>query len=37
VVREIVNILWGIQDDATIGMDHEDITTALAIVKAVQD
>jgi streptomycin 6-kinase len=37
VVREVVNILWGIQDDAAIGMDDEEITTALAIAKAVQD
>jgi streptomycin 6-kinase len=37
IVREIVNILWGVQDDATVGIDDEDITTALAIVKAVQD
>jgi streptomycin 6-kinase len=37
VVREIVNVLWGIQDDATIDLDDEEITSALAIVKAVQD
>jgi streptomycin 6-kinase len=37
IVREIVNILWGIQDDAAIDMNDDDITVALAIAKAVQD
>jgi streptomycin 6-kinase len=37
IVREIVNILWGIQDDATIDVGDEDVTVSLAIAKAVQD
>jgi streptomycin 6-kinase len=37
VVREVVNILWAIQDDATIDLGDDGITTSLAIAKAVQD
>jgi streptomycin 6-kinase len=37
VVREIVNVLWVIHDDPTIDLDDDDITSALAIAKAVQD
>jgi streptomycin 6-kinase len=37
VVREIVNVLWGIQDDATVDMGDAGITMAVAIAKAVQD
>jgi streptomycin 6-kinase len=37
VVREIVNILWAIQDEATIAADDDWVTASLAIAKAVQD
>ena len=37
VVREIVNILWSIHDEAAIAADDDWVTASLAIAKAVQD
>lgn len=37
VVREIVNVLWAIHDSASLDMDDDCVTTALAVAKAVQD